>query len=102
MSHWPETRLLSLVLARSLDVELPNTRQICFNDISNSVLANEVRICVLGTTRAFHIYLYTLYIASRNFGAARKCRDRNQLSQKLSAAHQSSSARASRPHLQLP
>lgn len=53
-----EIRLLALVLARSLNAELPNTRQTCFNDITSSVLANEVRPCVLGTTKLFHIYLY--------------------------------------------
>ncbi|KAF8504902.1 hypothetical protein F5888DRAFT_802940 [Russula emetica] len=43
MSHRSEeTRLLALVLARSLNVELPNTRQNCLNDISSSVLANEL------------------------------------------------------------
>lgn len=104
MSHRSETHLLALALARSLDVELPNTRQTCLNNISSSVLANEVRSYVLDTTRAFHIYLYivTLSIARRNCAAARKCRGRTQHSQKLSAARQPSSARASRPHLQLP
>lgn len=37
-----ETHLLALILARSLDVELPNTRQTCLNDISSSVLAIEL------------------------------------------------------------
>ena len=43
MSDCSETHLSALVLARSLDLELPNTRQTCLNDISSSVLANEVR-----------------------------------------------------------
>ena len=59
-SNCSETYLLALVLARSLDTELPNTRQTCLNDISSSVLANEVRSCILRTTRAFHVYLYVL------------------------------------------
>lgn len=58
MSHLPETHLLALVLARSLDVELRNTRQICLNDISSSVLANEVRSYILDT-RAFRIYIFS-------------------------------------------
>ena len=104
ISPWPETHLLALGLARSLYVELPNTRQICLNDISSSVLATEVSPCVLNTTRAFHIYIYTitLSIARRNYDATRKFRDRTPHSQNPSAGHQSSSTRASRPHLQFP
>lgn len=43
MSDWSETHLLALILARSLDFELPHTRRLCLDDISSSVLANEVR-----------------------------------------------------------
>lgn len=77
VSHYRKTHLLALVLARSLEVELPNTRQTCLNDISNPVLSNEVSSCVFGTTRALHIYLsiFTLLIARRNYDAARKCHD---------------------------
>lgn len=61
--HQSEIHLLALVLARSLNAELPNTRQTCFNDITSSVLANEVRSCVLGTSRPFHVYLYVVNLS---------------------------------------
>ena len=77
-----EAHLLALVLARSLDAEVPNARRACLNDVSSSVLANEVRYRALDTARAFHNYLYIfpLSIDRRNCNAARKCLGRSQCS----------------------
>ena len=58
MSEWSETHLLALVLARSLDFELPHTRRICLDDIYNPVLADEV--CPLHTIVSILSLLYSL------------------------------------------